>query len=329
MTSDAHRIRPTISLVVLTFDRPDKLRRCLASLLAQRCSAPLEVIVADDGSGPETAEVVRSMTAATDVPVRHLRHEGGAHRGIPATRNLGVSAASGDYVAIVADDYVLRADYVAVALDYLQSHSDASVVRFDLVPTTRHLGARVSHHYYAEDIRRRLESEGLTAEEARRGVMTRTLEAAGAAVFRRQTLADVGPYDEALQRGEDTEHSARLRAAGHRIHVLMSGTVGVEYSVLPVDTMRKCFLSGFYRPRLGSVTTPPRPSWSSRLRHLGHAARAAQIEFGVVPGLVGYVPFLVLFRTATGAGYRAGARSLRRSSTVAADRPLAIGHSPS
>lgn len=318
VTSAADHIPPTVSLVVLTFDRPRQLQRCLTSLLSQRCDAALELIVADDGSGPETAEVVRSTTATSRLPIRHIRHEGGAHRGIPATRNLGVSAATGDYVAIVADDYVLRPDYVAVALDYLRRCPEASVVRFDLTPTTRSLGARVSHHYYAGNFFRRLEHEGLTTDDARRGVMTCTLEAAGAAVFRRQTLDDVGPYDEALLRTEDTEHSARLRTAGHQIHVLLSGTVGVEYSRLPVDTVKKCFLTGYYRPRLDGVTTGSRPTWADRLRGARRAVRTAQVERGTIRGLVVYMPFMVLFRVATSAGYRVGVRSMRRSSNDAA-----------
>jgi glycosyltransferase involved in cell wall biosynthesis len=44
-------------LVVTTHERPDALERVLAAVAAQTL-APDELVVADDGSGPVTAEVV-------------------------------------------------------------------------------------------------------------------------------------------------------------------------------------------------------------------------------------------------------------------------------
>ncbi|HYD49390.1 MAG TPA: glycosyltransferase, partial [Terriglobales bacterium] len=74
---------PRLSVIVLTFDRPQLLRGCLASLAEQSFPAEqFEIVVADDGSGPETAHVMQSH-ARTHGNVRHVRH---THRGIAATR---------------------------------------------------------------------------------------------------------------------------------------------------------------------------------------------------------------------------------------------------
>ncbi len=48
------------SLVIVTYERPAALERVLASVGAQT-RAPDEVIVADDGSGPEMAAVVAAF----------------------------------------------------------------------------------------------------------------------------------------------------------------------------------------------------------------------------------------------------------------------------
>ena len=53
---------PTVSLIVSTYQRPAALDRVLASVAAQTVP-PLQVLVADDGSGLATAEVVARWRA--------------------------------------------------------------------------------------------------------------------------------------------------------------------------------------------------------------------------------------------------------------------------
>src|SRR5690606_23667938 len=99
---------PRLSIVVLTWNRPHLLAACLRSWTRQTCPAEqFEIIVADDGSDDATRSVVVSF-ARTRPNLRHVRH---FHRGIAATRNLGIRHARGPLVAIVADDYVLDPSY--------------------------------------------------------------------------------------------------------------------------------------------------------------------------------------------------------------------------
>jgi glycosyltransferase involved in cell wall biosynthesis len=288
---------PVVSVVVLTYDRPARLERCLESLVAQDCAEPFEIVVADDGSGARTREVVRRI-AARDQRVRYHRQE---HAGIAATRNLGVRESRGGLVAIVADDYVLAPDYLSTATRYLTDHPDAAVVRFDVLPLRRTIGAKISNCYYAASIDRRLESEGLTPERARHGTVTHTLEAAGAAVFRREVLAAIGPWDVELQRGEDTEHTARLRDAGFDVHVLACGTVRHDYDRVPLDTLRKAFLVGRWRPVVDRWSQPR--SVSGKVRTLGRALDRSRRggESSVAVAL--YLPWMVLFEVAIGVGH--------------------------
>jgi len=246
---------PRVSLVVLTWERPRALRRCLESLLAQRTDASCEIVVADDGSGAETAAVVAGLAGAS-IPLVHVRQE---HRGVAAARNLGLAAARGELVSFLADDYVLDPGHVAAAVGYLNAHPEAAVVRFRIEPLERHLGARISHLHYDASIRRRLLREELPRDVSRRELwraaraqsaaperprVTRALEAAGAAMFRGERLRELGGFDVALARGEDTELTARLQARGHAVHVLPAPRVAHDYHRLPLDTLRKCWLKG-------------------------------------------------------------------------------------
>lgn len=322
-----------VSVVVLTHDRPRHLARCLASLTAQDVDAPLEIVVADDGSGAETARVV-AAAARRDPRVRHVRQ---AHRGIPAARNLGLRSASGHRVAFVADDYVLAPDYLRVALRYLDEHPEAAVVRFRVVPLDDHFGARVSHCYYDASVLRRLLLEH---EGAPRGLVARvrllrrlpgaaaapgettTLEAAGAAVFRREALAAVGGWDERLRRAEDTELTARLRAAGQRVHFLPDRVVRHDYERLPLDTVRKCLVTGFHRASL--ARDPASRVVGAKASGLAVVAWRAGGAGSPARALVA-LPWLVLFEAATLTGYVAGvvaqSSKRRRPGTGASRRP--------
>lgn len=298
---------------MLTYDRPVLLQRCLDSLSAQDTTRALELVVADDGSGPATTAVVRAATER-DARVRHVR---GTHRGIAAARNLGLRAARGTtYVAFVADDYVLGPRYLETALEYLESTPAADVVRFRVVPTEQHLGARISHSYYDASVVRRLASEqvgtlGRSAVAADAGPgETTTLEAAGAAVFRRAALDAVGGWDESLRRAEDTEMTARLRAEGYRVHFHPAEVVGHAYRRFPSDTMRKCVATGFHRAQL--TRSAGKAVAGGKLSGLGALLWRARANGSVGRALLA-LPWLVLFEALTLAGYAAGRVTAPRS----------------
>ncbi|CAB4913824.1 unannotated protein [freshwater metagenome] len=323
--------RPDLSIVVLTYERPPLLGRCLASLSAQGTSATIEIVAADDGSGPQTEAVVAERAAA-DARIRHVRHD---HRGIAAARNLGVAAARGRFVAIVADDYELAPHYAAVALGYLEAHPRAAVVRFDVLPAGDSWGARASHLHHAAGIGRRLAAEALPEPVGLRGrlrfyrdgprwsapqlgLRTGALEASGAAVFRREVLDAVGGWDETHERSEDSEHSVRLRDQGFEIHYLPAGTVRHAYRPLPFDTVRKLFQTGRQFGRLA-----PRPPRAGGAANVLWALRSAPSPAQAVVAL----PWLCVFELAFSAGAWQGRH--RAAAQTRAARGRAAGADPS
>ncbi len=63
-----------IAVVVATYNWPAALDRVLASLADQTHRA-FEVIVADDGSGPETADLIERWTEQVRFPLKHVWQE--------------------------------------------------------------------------------------------------------------------------------------------------------------------------------------------------------------------------------------------------------------
>jgi len=102
---------PTASLIVSTYNWKEALALCLHSVASQRV-LPLEVIVADDGSRPDTGALVRDMARDFPVPLLHAWQEDAGFR-LARVRNLGIAASRGEYLVFLDGDLVLHPEFVA------------------------------------------------------------------------------------------------------------------------------------------------------------------------------------------------------------------------
>jgi glycosyltransferase involved in cell wall biosynthesis len=100
-----------ISVIVTTYDREDALDAVLRSL-AHQSDRNFEIVIADDGSRPETARVVASWTSRLPVPVKHVWHRHVGFRG-GEIRNRGIRASAGKLCIFLDGDCLVRADFVA------------------------------------------------------------------------------------------------------------------------------------------------------------------------------------------------------------------------
>jgi len=94
----------SISIVIPSYNRPDRLERCLTALAALE-GGPFETIVVDDGSSMPLAPVC----AGFGPHVRCIRQENAG----PATaRNTGARSAMGDFLAFTDDDCQPEPDWI-------------------------------------------------------------------------------------------------------------------------------------------------------------------------------------------------------------------------
>jgi glycosyltransferase involved in cell wall biosynthesis len=100
----------TCAVIVTTYNWPEALGLALSSILRQS-RKPEEVIVADDGSGPQTAQAVKRVLGPTQQRWCHVRHE---DKGIRQARikNLAVKYSCASYLLFIDHDVVLHPDFV-------------------------------------------------------------------------------------------------------------------------------------------------------------------------------------------------------------------------
>lgn len=180
-----------ISIIVCTRDRPELLRTCLESL-SKLQGALHEVIVVDNGSGPETAQV------AAEYPVRLIRE---GRPGLCRARNRGLTEARGEIVAFLDDDVVVASHWLAAAAAGFADPLIAGVIGLVVPYELRTPSQRI------------FESLGGLGRGFSRRVYHRSLPATpmgdigvGANMaFRRAALLKHGPFHEALDVGTATQ----------------------------------------------------------------------------------------------------------------------------
>ena len=104
----------------------EHIAAALDSLFAQTDGA-FEIIAVDDASTDQTADILRRRSAC-DTRLRVLSTTPGAGQGIVAALNLGISAASGRYIARMDADDICHRERLRLQADYLDVHADVGLV---------------------------------------------------------------------------------------------------------------------------------------------------------------------------------------------------------
>lgn len=126
--------RPRVTIVIPTYNRSGWLRQSLASALEQTYP-DVTVLVSDNASDDDTAEVVRSFD---DDRVTYVRRP--ENVGLLANHNLSLGAVETDFCMVVADDDVMGPALVEATVAMLDAHPKAALAhtRFDLIDGRGH-----------------------------------------------------------------------------------------------------------------------------------------------------------------------------------------------
>ncbi|MDQ4078270.1 MAG: glycosyltransferase family 2 protein [Chloroflexota bacterium] len=112
----------TLSVIIVSWNTRELLRRCLASLEAGRGDLALEVIVVDNGSHDGTPEMVR------DEFPQVMLLEPGINLGFAGGNNWGLSQATGQWLLLLNPDTEVIGDALSTLVSFLQMHPSIGAV---------------------------------------------------------------------------------------------------------------------------------------------------------------------------------------------------------
>lgn len=195
-----------ISVVIPTFNRAPFLKEALQSVVEQTLQ-PSEIIVVDDGSTDETADLCKKSFPQ----VRYLYQE---NRGVAAARNAGIKTATEKWIAFLDSDDLWLPEKLARQWEFVQENPQAKIVQTEEIWIRN--GVRVNPG------KRHQKKSGQIFENC----VSICLVSPSAVMIDREVFEKVGAFDENFIFCEDYE--LWLRIALHYPIDLLPDTVTVK-----------------------------------------------------------------------------------------------------
>jgi len=181
---------PRSSIIIATHRRPQLLPRAVESALA--AGADVEVIVVDDASTDETADVCRGLKG-----IKYLRVE--RNQRVAGARNIGLVASKGEYISFLDDDDTRLPGSLDLQIELL-ARSPAAALVYGQALYADHDG-QISDELYPIEC-----PQGDIFWE----LLTQNFIPCGSAVFRRSAIVSLGLLDDTIPGLDDWDLWIRM-----------------------------------------------------------------------------------------------------------------------
>jgi len=192
---------PKISVIIPVYNGEQTIRETIESVLDQTFS-DFELIVINDGSQDSTLEVVASFKDA------RLQVFSYPNAGVSASRNRGLSHASGKFISFLDADDLWAPDKLEAQLKALEENPQAAIAYSwtDHIDESGQFLRPSSHTTINGDVYANL-------------LLGNFLKTGSNVLIRAQALTSVGGFDESLTHAEDWDMWLRLAVSHHFVAV--------------------------------------------------------------------------------------------------------------
>lgn len=116
-------IHPKVSVVVISYNQQEFIKKAIDSILIQKVNFDIEVIVADDASIDQTQEIILEYSKKYSPQLKPILRK----NNIGVQRNLidALQKAKGDYIALCeGDDYWIDPNKLQIQVDFLEKNTN-------------------------------------------------------------------------------------------------------------------------------------------------------------------------------------------------------------
>lgn len=221
--------RPFISVIVPAYNAAPTIGACVTALRGQAFDAPYEIIVVDDGSTDNTADVARTAGAHVVITTPNGRPA--------AARNAGIRAARGDLICCTDADCTPHPDWLRHITTPLAEH-EIVACKGTYATQQKEIVARFVQLEYEDKY-----------DLLRTTPYIDFIDTYSAA-YRRDVLLSCGGFDERFDYLEDQELSFRLAAQGYKMVFQPGAVVDHLHSATLSAYMRKKRIIGYWKARV-------------------------------------------------------------------------------
>jgi glycosyltransferase involved in cell wall biosynthesis len=180
-----------ISCIIPVFNRVNTIRRAVESVLEQD-GVCLELVVVDDGSTDETAEVLRGIE---DQRLQLVRQE---NQGVSAARNRGIAESAGQWLALLDSDDEWLPGKLKKQMEFFMENPEMPICQTEEIWIRK--GRRVN------PMKKHKKYGGWIFDKC----LPRCVVSPSAVMMRRSLFEEVGGFDETLPACEDYDLWLRI-----------------------------------------------------------------------------------------------------------------------
>lgn len=281
---------PTVSAVIIFFNEERFLDEAIRSVFHQTFHE-WELLLVDDGSTDASSTIARVAADLDPDRVRYLEHPGRANRGMSASRNAGIAAARGRYLAFLDGDDVWLPTKLERQLEMARCHPDAAMIVAPLLRWHTWTGEpdaadledlmgvgrrKFGRHPYAGRL--------VEAPRLARLMLRDDYFIPSGALLRRDVVNHVGRYDEAFRTLYEDAVVMMKIASTHPVYVddqvlylyrmHPDSSTNVEFDSETIDRKRKAYLDAV-EEHLESrqLLSPPMARSLRQARRSSHRSR--------------------------------------------------------
>ena len=245
-----------VSLITVDYNQPELTVALLTSLQRISIRCALEVIVVDNGSRVNAGNAIQ----AAYPNVKFIRSE--HNRGFAGGNNLGIQAATGDYLFFINNDTELREDIVTPLVEALEAHPEVGL----LCPEIRYFDHPDQVQYLGFTPMNRVTGRNrclTTADGGHLGLLPTSFPHGAAMMVPRRVVNRVGEMPELFfLYYEEHDWAEMIRRAGYRLAVLPKVVVyhKESMSVSKINALKMYFMTRnrllFMRRNYGGASLP-------------------------------------------------------------------------
>lgn len=128
-----------LSIIIVSWNVRDDLLKCLHSINENKPSCTYEVIIIDNASTDETADMIKKHFPEIKLIANH------DNRGFAAANNQGMKVSQGEYILLLNPDTILHPKSFDILIDFLENNKDVGACGPKLLNTDGSIQGSVRH----------------------------------------------------------------------------------------------------------------------------------------------------------------------------------------
>lgn len=194
-----------ISVVIPCYNGEKFIRSAINSITSQTLQ-PLEIVVVNDGSKDDSLKVLNECKEVSTVPIKIIDQKNG---GVSSARNVGISAAAGDWIAFLDVDDLWYPNKLSLQASIVSKCSE----RIGLICTDYHIDSKddISSKYNNSKLVSKLVDREVEGEEFQLNFIEENfIGTASVMLFNKNLAQKIGCFDIGFNHSEDFDFILRF-----------------------------------------------------------------------------------------------------------------------